>query len=113
MASLSGAPSFIPINVSIPFYYSKEPFLFMLTIFHFNNICWLSFLLYSLIGGIRENITTNESINSHRYAYLRDPFTGQYSNPFNRGFVNNVLELLHPSTDWYRLYFLNNRKQTV
>jgi len=109
LTSMTGAPSIIPINVSIPFYYTKEPLIFMLSIFHFNNICWLSFLLYSLIGGIRENITTNESINSHRYEYLKDPSTGQYKNPFNRGFANNVLDLLHPSIDWYSLYFLKNK----
>lgn len=111
LSSLSEAPSFIPINVSIPFYYTQEPWIFTLAIFHLNNIFWLSFLMFGLMRGISENITTNESINSNRYAYLKDAF-GRYSNPFNRGFVNNALELLHPTIDWYHLYFLN-RKETV
>ena len=31
------------------------------------------------------NLTTNEHMNAARYAYLRDPATGAFRNPYDRG----------------------------
>ncbi|PAA68809.1 hypothetical protein BOX15_Mlig028680g3 [Macrostomum lignano] len=40
------------------------------------------------------NITTNETMNLHRYFYLRDA-KGRIRNPFDRGLFSNLLEYFH------------------
>jgi len=106
LLSVSGAPPFLPANYSIPFYFEREPLLVLLAIFHGVNVGWQSWLLYNLIIGIRDNVTTNEVMNGQRYDYLKDPVTGQWHNPFNRGFLENFKDLLSPSIDWFHFYSL-------
>ena len=40
------------------------------------------------------NLTSNERINQKRYSYLVGP-DGKFKNPFDRGFIRNVLEHFH------------------
>jgi len=106
LGSIPDAPNFLPANQSIPFYFSTAPLLFLLCMFHLSNLGWQGWLLYSLFTGIKDNVTTNESMNGWRYPYLKHPRTGEYHNVFNRGFVNNFKEIISPSIDWYHLYFI-------
>ncbi|XP_069487214.1 uncharacterized protein [Ambystoma mexicanum] len=40
------------------------------------------------------NITTNERVNCKKYSYLKDE-KGQFANPFDRGFLLNLMEFCH------------------
>ena len=58
-------------------------------------------LLYSHIGMIRYNYTTNELINKHRYEYLKNHH-GYFDNPFNKpSLLLNLAEVFHPDKDIY------------
>jgi hypothetical protein len=104
-AGVEYAPSFIPVNVSLPFYFEHNPLLFVLLFFHGFNFCWQATLSMQLVSLISVNLTTNEAINKQRYEYLRDPRSAQFYNPFDRGtFMENFKALMFPSEDWYRLY---------
>jgi palmitoyltransferase len=101
------APTVLPLNVSIPFYYEHEPLIMVLLFFHVSNLGWQSWLVYGLVSGIYKNITTNEMLNGHRYDYLKHPITGKFFNPFNLGFVKNLMDIIPPHAyDWHRLYFV-------
>ncbi|KAL3879254.1 hypothetical protein ACJMK2_031558 [Sinanodonta woodiana] len=60
--------------------------------------CVLSALLTGLttlmVFHVAFNITVNERSNHRRYGYLKDG-KGDFYNPFDRGFVNNVKEYFH------------------
>ena len=47
---------------------------------------------------ILRNLTTNEDINKHRYAYLRDD-NGKYRNPFSAGACGNIAECCRRGTE--------------
>jgi len=104
--SLPDSPSIIPLNQSIPFYYTSEPLMFMIVLFHFSNICWQTWLFLGLVRGASSNITTNETIHAHKYEYLRHPQTGKFHNPFDKGLVHNFKDLMSPIIDWFHLYHL-------
>lgn len=106
LGSIHDAPNFFPINKSIGYYYETEPLIVLLIFFHSVNVFWQAWLLYSLLQGVRKNETTNEVLNGSRYDYLKDPETKQFKNPFNRGLVNNIKDLVSPDINWYRLYHL-------
>jgi len=107
LSLLPESPSLLPLNHSIPFYFEAEPLICLLAFFHLSNLSWQAWLLYGLVWGIKNNITTNEILNAHRYDYLKDPRNGKFFNPFNKGFINNFLDLIPPHThDWYHMYFL-------
>jgi hypothetical protein len=62
-------------------------------------------LLASLAYGIAQNLTTNESIHIDRYAYLKDPATGKFRNPFDRGSLwGNFQDVFFPSIDYFNLF---------
>ena len=103
---MENGPSFLPLNLSLPFYFTADTLLFLLTIFHINNILWLSYLLFSLSLGIKVNTTTNESMNGSRYDYLRHPVSGDYRNPFDKGLKQNIMDIIQPSINYYKLYKL-------
>ncbi|XP_067944203.1 uncharacterized protein [Watersipora subatra] len=48
------------------------------------------FTIYQMLT----NLTTNEGVNWKRYKYLHDA-NGAFKNPYNRGYVKNVLEYFH------------------
>lgn len=75
-------------------------------VFHIANVLWQGWLLYNLLKGVRDNITTNELLNGHKYSYLRHPITGQWNNPFDKGAYLNIMDLLAPSIDYFHLYQL-------
>lgn len=77
------------------------------------TILYTSFLIYSffmclMVLGlgkyhcdlITANLTTNEDINKHRYAYLNSKFGG-FSNPFESTVWNNISDGLFPSDNVY------------
>jgi hypothetical protein len=99
----------LPLNISIPFYFESEPLVFLLMTFHLLNIFWQGHLLWNLIKGIRNNLTTNEYINQNRYPYLKNS-SGEFYNPFDRGLINNVKDVIAPYIDYYQLYHLNIRE---
>jgi len=68
---------------------------------------WEVMLLNTLLYGVKNNLTTNEMGNRHRYHYLLDS-TGMPRNPFDKGFEANVKELIWPTIDWYNFYNLPN-----
>jgi hypothetical protein len=41
---------------------------------------------------IARNLTTNEAVNYGKYEYLKDPETGRFRNPYNRGWQSNFLQ---------------------
>mmetsp|Transcript_29054 Transcript_29054/g.53159 ORF Transcript_29054/g.53159 Transcript_29054/m.53159 type:complete len:118 (+) Transcript_29054:2088-2441(+) len=45
---------------------------------------------------ILKNLTTNEHQNMWRYDYLKDPRTGQFSNPFDEGCAQNCASRCFP-----------------
>jgi hypothetical protein len=45
---------------------------------------------------ILKNLTTNEHQNMWRYDYLKDPRTGQFSNPFDQGCAQNCASRCFP-----------------
>jgi len=47
------------------------------------------------------NLTTNEHQNISKYKYLRHE--GRFSNPFNKGFINNLTSRFFPNRDSYTL----------
>jgi len=51
---------------------------------------------------VNRELTTNEHQNGHRYEYLKDEFN-QYYNPWNRGFVKNLLRRFSPCKELYTL----------
>jgi len=111
LGSLPDAPAgLFPLSYSIPFYFQASPLVFLLVCFHLSNVGWESWLLFGLLKGIRDNITTNELLNGHRYDYLQHSVTGAFYNPFNRGnFISNLKDLITPSVDWHHLYHLPSR----
>lgn len=63
------------------------------------------FCFFFMVGGllwyhsqlVLMNLTTNEHMNMIKYKYMRNQF-GIIQNPFDRGYVGNVLDRLFPST---------------
>lgn len=106
LASNEGAPPLLPINHSIPFYFENEPLIVILLFFHAMNAFWQTMLFYNLAKGLRDNITTNETINKSRYSYMKHPDTGKFFNPFNRGSINNLKDFFNSDIDWYHLYHI-------
>lgn len=60
-------------------------------------VVWVPITLMALLMNqyhatlILKNLTTNEDINRHRYAYLRDDH-GKFANPFSKGPFGNCME---------------------
>jgi len=112
LSSLDNGPtSLIPLNKSIPFVFEQEPLIFLLAIFHLVNIGWISWLVLGLAQGIRMNMTTNEFMHANKYDYFKS--SGQFRNPFDKGVLNNIKELLFPTVDWFTMYHLPKQFQTV
>jgi len=110
LSSIPDRPTWLPLNVSLPFIYFSEPAILALCIFHMLNVWWQGYLFYSLVRGIKVNLTTNEIINMSRYDYLKDT-EGYFVNPFNEGWSNNFRDyIVHPTRDWYHLYHLEKNK---
>jgi len=101
-------PGLIPVNISIPHYYNEAPLLFWVLLFHLMNIIWQSYLLQSMVKGIREGLTTNEYLNGSRYAYLKHPTSGAFYNPFDKGAVENIKELFWPTRNWATAFDIRN-----
>lgn len=43
-----------------------------------------------------QNMTTNEMTNWPRYKHFRNPDTGDFMNPFDKGWLNNLHEISFP-----------------
>lgn len=57
---------------------------------------------------ISRNLTTNEHANIHRFRYLSyDPSTGAFSNPFDKGFIQNFIGRFTPWKGSYMLAYCN------
>jgi len=106
LSLIPNAPlSWVPLNVSIPFYYKESPLIFVLFFFHFLNLIWQFWLVYGLYTSIRNDITTNEYINKARYSYLKHPTTGNLYSPWSRGSLfGNIKDLLYPTENWYTMF---------
>eukprot|EP01116_Phalansterium_solitarium_P017887 TRINITY_DN453_c0_g1_i1.p1 TRINITY_DN453_c0_g1~~TRINITY_DN453_c0_g1_i1.p1 ORF type:complete len:573 (-),score=95.92 TRINITY_DN453_c0_g1_i1:133-1851(-) len=108
--AMPGAPGVMPLNVSLPFFYEREPLNVVLCFFHVFNLLWQVYLLVNLFwSALRTNWTTNEIINRSRYEYIqKNPTTGVYENFFDRGMLRNFQELISGGSssgiDWFSLY---------
>jgi len=108
MSVENGPVSLIPLNRSIPFFFEQEGIVCLLACFHFMNTVWISYLVLGLSNGIRHNLTTNEFMHADKYDYLKDS-SGYFYNPFDAGVIQNIKELVFPTTDWYHLFHLPKR----
>lgn len=97
---------FFPLTTVFPHIYENEPLLLVLCAFNLLFAIWQVLLMAQLWNGVRLYITTNEYMNQSRYEYLQHPRTGKVVYPFNKGLVNNLQEIIHPTTDWFRTYSL-------
>jgi len=64
-----------------------------------------SLLCVRAVYAVAAELTSNEMANVHRYAYLSDPATGAYDNPFDAGIVRNTARFFGglwgvPPPDW-------------
>lgn len=90
--------------------YKQDRLVFMMALFHLFNVSWEVFTLYSQIRyPILRNITTNEYINSFRYAYMNSNlhsshrfFNNNNSNSNNNNSNNSLRQQSNP-------YFENDR----
>ena len=57
-------------------------------------------LVSSQLAQVARNITTNELMNLHRYAYLRAA-DGTFKNPFDKGVFKNVVSFFSASAPTY------------
>lgn len=109
LSYVEDAPSFIPINYSIPYLFNAEPLLCILFVFHCFNVGWQIHLVYGLALGVKKNMTINETLNFRRYDYFRNPQNpNQFHNPFDKGsFIKNLKALIFPEEDWFTLFTLS------
>ncbi len=88
--------------ITVVYLYRRASIGVLLGCFAFYSLFWMlmvgallqyhSFLLMS-------NLTTNEHIGVSKYAYLHDPTTGMFDNPFNKAStIANVIDGLFPDT---------------
>mmetsp|Transcript_9947 Transcript_9947/g.12926 ORF Transcript_9947/g.12926 Transcript_9947/m.12926 type:complete len:653 (+) Transcript_9947:333-2291(+) len=61
------------------------------------------FMVFYHSGLILKNLTTNEQENAFRYSHFRDPSTGRIRNPFDQGYLRNILLRFFPSEETYQL----------
>merc|ERR1712137_1198004 len=68
------------------------PFLWATVCWHLFHACWVFPLWLVQSYQVATNLTTNEQWNRERYEYLKDPNTGIFYNPYDRGVVENIKE---------------------
>jgi len=68
------------------------PFLWATVCWHLFHACWMFPLWLVQSYQVATNLTTNEQWNRERYEYLKDPNTGIFYNPYDRGVVENIKE---------------------
>ena len=95
------APTFFPLKDSIFYHFNNEPWVFCMLIYHILNFAWETPVFLTQVRAVVKNITSNEMINQHRYAYLNNS-NGQFFNPFDRGIKNNIIEFFFERNKWYR-----------
>eukprot|EP01135_Chromosphaera_perkinsii_P012105 Nk52_evm43s2579 gene=Nk52_evmTU43s2579 len=91
----NASQDFIPWALEQCHYNSFIVFLFIVVCFH---CTWISFLVISQLWQVSRAVTTNESMNMHKYTIFHTGKRRVYKNPFNRG-------LIHNCADFWRVSF--------
>ena len=73
----------------------EAPLVWAMLCWHMFHSSWMFPLWVVQTWQVCRNLTTNESWNRKRYSYLRDPVTGLFNNPFDRGVLSNLHELFY------------------
>merc|ERR1712130_878862 len=82
---------------------TAAPFLWATVCWYLFHACWMFPLWLVQSYQVATNLTTNEQWNKERYTYLKDPNTGVFYNPFDRGVVENIKEaFVCPYREIYR-----------
>ncbi|KAJ5073225.1 palmitoyltransferase hip14 [Anaeramoeba ignava] len=83
--------------------YQKQPWILSAVIQTIVFIFWETFLVLQQLRNVVANLTTNERINLKRYLHFYKE--GQYCNPFDLGWKNNLLQFfkINYIVDWYNV----------
>jgi len=95
----ANAPSVFPLLTFLSESLRQRPFGFTLFILHIFHIIWLGMLILAQLVAISKGITVHERERGKKYRYLQDRY-GRFSNPFNRGIMNNFREFFWPTNYW-------------
>jgi len=101
--ALPGHPEGASVGEMFLFLAGAAPFLWATVCWHVFHACWMFPLWLVQSYQVATNLTTNEQWNMERYDYLKDPNTGVFYNPFDRGVVENIKEaFVCPYREVYR-----------
>ena len=81
------------------------------------HFIWINGLCITILFQIATGYTTNETINSYRYKYLRL----KKSSPFSLGLIQNLVDLINRrilwyipiNIDWTRIYSIEDFYQSI
>lgn len=116
------APPLWPFLPCFHWSFVHHPLVLCLAVFHSMHSMWEFWVFfccfwcytnvqkvwYTQLTGIIHNITTNEKMNQGRYLWLHAP-DGSFHNPFDKGFVSNIMEFFFYRKDFRNVFISDLR----